>query len=407
MLFLFFYNLSWADTLDRGGDDGWREISWHEGGYVVAAGYTYTGSERDGVVRWYSPSGDVPATAILGPGTDNAFCDVACGGHFTVAVGYTSPGTGIDAWIVGFESPGVEVWSDTINLGDADYARAVAIREGNIYVFGDYQRPLSSSTNYFLAVYDTTGARISIDTFNVAYYDYAEAIAISSSWIYLGGYSYIDGDYDWILITLDPSGEIVDIDTFDWGGYDELYDLVISPDGKIYMTGYATIGFYERMMLVKCDSTGEILLCDTILRGGGGRGFAISLDDSGYVYATGYFSSPDGDHILWMKSTSSLEIVWEDTLFYGTDDCGYGIVGDPYGNVYVAGDGYANTHDALLFKLSLPGGVRCTSYHEKIFLFHKEGEFYTPDGRKIKGEPPPGIYFVKEGKTLRKIMVLR
>ncbi|MBK9456413.1 MAG: hypothetical protein IPO24_12930 [Bacteroidetes bacterium] len=314
-------NILWQNTI--GGDDV-DELSWisqtDDGGYIVC-GMSESGVSGDksqysrgsgdywvlkldalGNIVWQNTIGgntwDTPSNAV--PTTDGGFI---IGGHSRSIVSgdKTTPNIGYnDYWIVKLNETGHLTWQKSFGGTNFDeFAKIIASSDGNFLAAG-------SSASY------------SSDTKSEDSYG-----------------------WDYWLIKLDPSGNVIWENTISAEGLDLIADIVETSDSGFLLAGYTSSdegydktehtqnGYYnphdyaefyydEDYWLVKTNSAGGVIWQNTLGGGGDDHGETVAIASDGSILISGTSSSEaDGD-----KSSPMHGAIWEemdDFNFYEED----------------------------------------------------------------------------------------
>ena len=314
-------NILWQNTI--GGDDV-DELSWisqtDDGGYIVC-GMSESGVSGDksqfsrgsgdywvlkldalGNIVWQNTIGgntwDTPSNAV--PTTDGGFI---IGGHSRSIVSgdKTTPNIGYnDYWIVKLNETGHLTWQKSFGGTNFDeFAKIIASSDGNFLAAG-------SSASY------------SSDTKSEDSYG-----------------------WDYWLIKLDPSGNVIWENTISAEGLDLIADIVETSDSGFLLAGYTSSdegydktehtqnGYYnphdyaefyydEDFWLVKTNSSGGVIWQNTLGGGGDDHGETVAIASDGSILISGTSSSEaDGD-----KSSPMYGAIWEemdDFNFYEED----------------------------------------------------------------------------------------
>jgi uncharacterized delta-60 repeat protein len=197
--------------------------------------------------------------------------------------------------------------------------------------------------------------------------DYAHSITQSSDGGYVvAGYttSFGAGSYDFYVVKLDSSGNIIWTKTIGGSGDDQALSIIRSSDGNYVVAGWTnSFGSNYDFYVVKLDSSGNIIWTKTI--GGSGDDQAWSIiqsSDGGYVVAgrTNSFGAGGWDFYV-VKLDSSGNVQWTKTIGgTGSQDEAWSIIQSSDGGYVVAGwsDSFgAGLRDFYVVKLDANGNV--------------------------------------------------
>jgi len=175
-------------------------------------------------------------------------------------------------------------------------------------------------------------------------WDIANSIIQSSDGGYVvAGYtkSFGAGDWDFYVVKLDSSGNVLWTKTIGGSKGDGANSIVQSSDGGYVIAGW-TESFgagYEDIYVVKLDSSGNVVWTKTI--GGSLTDVANSIiqsSDGGYVVAGGTLSfGAGGSDMYIVKLDSSGNVVWTKTIGGSKDDVASSIIRSSDGGYVVVG----------------------------------------------------------------------
>ena len=175
-------------------------------------------------------------------------------------------------------------------------------------------------------------------------WDIANSIIQSSDGGYVvAGYtkSFGAGDWDFYVVKLDSSGNVLWTKTIGGSKGDGANSIVQSSDGGYVISGW-TESFgagYEDIYVVKLDSSGNVVWTKTI--GGSLTDVANSIiqsSDGGYVVAGGTLSfGAGGSDMYIVKLDSSGNVVWTKTIGGSKDDVASSIIRSSDGGYVVVG----------------------------------------------------------------------
>jgi uncharacterized delta-60 repeat protein len=249
-------------------------------GKIVVAGYSYNGTNDDFAVVRYNTDGSLDTTfdtdgivtTAIGSNIDRANSVVVQSDGKIVAAGYSYNGSNFDFAVVRYNTDGsLDTTFDTdgkvttaIGSGtDAAYS-VVLQSDGKIVVAGHSR--IGSNDDFVVVRYNTDG---SLDTtFDTdgkvttaigSGTDEARSVVVQSDGkIVAAGYSRIGSNFDFAVVRYNTNGSL---DTsFDTDGKvttavglgdDEAYSVVLQSDGKIVVAGYSDNGSYNDFAVVR------------------------------------------------------------------------------------------------------------------------------------------------------------
>jgi uncharacterized delta-60 repeat protein len=244
-----------------------------------------------------------------------------------------------------------EAWS-IIQSSDGGYAVA-----GRTKSFG------AGGYDFYVVKLDSAGNVVWTKTIGGSGDDEAWSIIQSSD----GGYavagrtkSFGAGDYDFYVVKLDSSGNVIWTKTIGGSGWDEALSIIQSSDGGYAVAGNTgSFGTGGDVYVVKLDSAGNVVWTKTI-----GGGIALSIiqsSDGGYAVAGGSFGAGNWD-IYVVKLDSEGNVMWTKTIGGSSDDGAYSIIQSSDGGYVVAGftRSFGAGPDIYVVKLDSEGNVMWT-----------------------------------------------
>ena len=317
-------------------------------GKILVAGY----SNGDFALARYNTNGsldttfdgDGKVTTPIGSSTDCAYSVILQADGKIVAAGYSWNGSNYDFAVARYNSNGsLDTTFDgdgklTTPLGSADdYAQSVALQaDGKIVVAGYSYN--GSNNDFAVARYNANGSldtsfngsgKATLDFGSSNDYGYGVAVQADGK-VVVAGYSNVSGNYDFALVRYNTNGSL---DTsFDGDGKvltpvgpssDYIYDVVLQPDGKIVAAGYDWNWSNYDFALVRYNPDGSP---DTSF-GGDGRvitpigsgddcGRSVALQTDGKIVVAGY--SNNGSDLDF----AVVRVLW--CLAHGAGDYGAG-----------------------------------------------------------------------------------
>jgi hypothetical protein len=287
-----------------------------------------------------------------------------------------------DYWVVKLDGSGDILWQNTIGGNYDDLLRCVIQTTDGGYLLGGYSisgisgdktEAKQGDDDYWVVKLNGLGDILWQNTIGGNNHDVLySVIQTADSGYLLGGYSYsgISGDkteacqglWDYWVVKLNGSGDILWQKTIGGNGWDFLHSVIQTADGGYLLGGYsqsgisgdkteANQGFWD-YWVVKLDGSGNILWQNTI---GGSEGdylySVIETSDGGYLLGGFSFSGISGDKTeanegiyddYWLvKLDGSGDILWQNTIGGNDDDVLYSVIQTTDGGYLLGGNSYS------------------------------------------------------------------
>jgi len=310
----------WQKTYG-GNDDDWANSiqQTSDSGYIVAGGtWSFGAGNYDFWVLKLDASGDVVWEKTYGGGDwdDATSIQQTSDGGYIVAGVTSSFGAGGDAWVLKLDASGDVVWQKTYGGGYHDWANSIQQTSDGGYI-------VAGGTSSFGAGYDdvwvlklnASGDVVWEKTYGGGDNDFARSIqqTSDSGYIVAGGtWSFGAGLTDFWVLKLDASGDVVWQKTYGGGGEDEARSIQQTSDGGYIVAGRTSsfgAGLWDFWVL-KLDASGQVLWQKTY--GGGSNDEAYSIQqtsDGGYIVAglTKSFGAGGSVWVLKLDASGNVE----------------------------------------------------------------------------------------------------
>jgi uncharacterized delta-60 repeat protein len=270
-------NIQWSRAIGGTNNDGANSIKQtSDGGYIVA-GYTHSfgAGNSDALIIKLDSSGNIQwSRAIGGINDEQAFSiQQTSDGGYIVAGWTNSFGTGGDALIIKLNSSGNIQWSRAIGGINGDGAYSIQQTSDGGYIVAGSTTIYGVGYFYYYSLIiklDSSGNMQWSRVIGGQNYDVARSIQQTSDGGYIvAGYTNSFGvvNYNFLIIKLDSSANI------QWsraiGGTNEDYAFSIqqTSDGGYIVAGYTNsfgAGDYD-FLIIKLDSSGNISGCGNVL----------------------------------------------------------------------------------------------------------------------------------------------
>lgn len=224
-------------------------------------------------------------------------------------------------------------------------------KEDNIILAGE--QPTPTYKDIFIKKLDPVGNELWSHTFDYGGRDNIGNIVTfdSQNNIIFGGKFNDSGaayDDDYYVIKLDPNGNLIWQTQYATSGHDMTHGITVDSEDNIIQIGQSP---YYGLNAVKYDKNGNFLWSKTYHTGSYGAAYGVVVDEQNSIYLTGYYSSGVIDScgnathdIRTMKLSPSGNILWVVDRDSGCSDVGQRIAIGPDGNLYVSTvfDNHAN-----------------------------------------------------------------
>jgi uncharacterized delta-60 repeat protein len=331
------YYIQWADTIINNNFDQAWGVATDNAGNVIVTGRMRLNTDDLLAVK-YTPDGSILWADTVDNGAADGGFDIAVDPSENILVtGYTFS-TNQQYYTVKYDQNGAILWTATVD--NTNGAKSVAVHNNRIFVTG------TVSGDIYTSAYDSSGALLGTRVFDNGGNDCGEGIATDNAGNFMvTGYSYIDGDNDYIVIKYAPGGAVLWVDTIDNGGADEAYGISTDHDGNITITGSSVNNGNSDYFTVKYSPGGTILWADTIDNGNFDRAWSTAVDDSNNIIVTGQSRIGSYYGIYTVKYDPDGNILWSDFLNNGNNDYGYDVTVDNAGNIIVTGTSRISGND--------------------------------------------------------------
>lgn len=300
-------NVQWQNTIGGSGDDRISTISLTSDNGYICGGRSLSGISGDknenclGLNDYWivklDSSGNIQWQNTIGGNDDDWFGSIEqtsdggfiCGGYsLSDSSGdKTSNSNGwFDMWILKLDASGNIEWQQTIGGVNYDYLTSISqLANGNYICAGNTRTPTYGQTDYWVVMIDSVGNVLWQNHYGGVDDDQLTAIKpTNDNGFILGGYSLSDssgnktenslGSFDFWIIKIDDTGNILWQNTFGGSSLDELFSLEKTSDQGFICGGVSRSIISgdksennkggDDFWMVKMDSTGRIMWQNTI-----------------------------------------------------------------------------------------------------------------------------------------------
>jgi hypothetical protein len=248
----------------------------------------------NGNVLWEKSVGDGSAVLESSDVAVDVFGNIYIVGTFYNNVDYLS-----NIWVVKYDSEGNQIWKKSLNESRIGIGEGIDVDDfGNVYVDGTTDAFGAGNNDIWTIKYNSSGSQIWNKTFGGSSQDEAKDIAVDSLGnVYSAGrtYSFGAGNWDFVLIKYNSSGDQIWNKTAGGAGNDYGEGVAVDDYGNIYFTGY-TLSFgagREDIWTIKYNSSGSQIWNKTNGGSGSDYGYAVAVNGNGSVYVAGRHLTPD------------------------------------------------------------------------------------------------------------------
>ncbi|MFO7721711.1 MAG: T9SS type A sorting domain-containing protein [Bacteroidales bacterium] len=253
-------------------------------------------------------------------------------------------------------------------FGNSAYNQGVAtfqLADSGYVVVGN-SAGFAGTTAPYLAWIDMQGNLLSDRMISRPFLLKVNGAEMHDSLLYLTGFAYNQGSYDFMLLKIDLAGNVL-LEKY-WGtqGWNFANDLVVDNSKQIYLAGESTDTVYGEMngVVICLDSNGVLIWEKSF----GGPGYdAFFAIDTGFgqtlvMAGTSAGVSTPGDSAFYLASTDLQgNILWERVLNAPGTNVAYDIQPDIQGGYILCGETSSPSsvlgQEALLFKTDTTGNL--------------------------------------------------
>jgi len=257
-------NALWNQTFFEGAGSEFRHVLDLDNGFLLVGNVFLPSGDTNGYVVRVDDAGNLSWNRTLGgENVDKMFSAVETQDGF-VLVGLThSFGNGSEVWVVKVDSDGSEVWNKTYGGTMEDAGRAVAPTEGNHYVVAGYTNSMGNGDYDFLLLkIDASGNMAWNKTYGGTQSDKAYAIAETAGGCVAVGdtRSKGEGESDAWIIKVDVNGNLVWDKAVGGEGFDMPHCVTVASHQGCLVGGFTfSFGKGERdFWLFKVDDVGNV-----------------------------------------------------------------------------------------------------------------------------------------------------
>jgi hypothetical protein len=322
-------NVIWEKNYGVVGDDdrAYNAITADDGFLVVGSsesnktGVTVGWSlrlDQDGNVIWNQ-------TFLEGSGTELR-CALNLTDGFLLVGNEFLPSGGENGYVAKINSQGALIWQKIIGGEDLNKLFSAIATPDGFVLFGLTYSNANGESNAWVVKLNANGNVVWDKTYGNATYTTATAGALAPDGNYIvAGYTNSRGDnnYDFLLMQIDPNGNMIWNETYGGTGSQEASAMTKASDGYVIVGDTQSPNSNIHAWVVKVDWNGTMLWAKTV----GGKNadspyFITPSEDGGYLVGGFTFSFGAVNRDFWLfKIDDSGQVTWSCTIPKG--DAGY------------------------------------------------------------------------------------
>ncbi|UFJ40497.1 hypothetical protein LOK74_21100 [Brevibacillus humidisoli] len=307
-------NLQWAYAIGGTASESGAEVrKTSDGGYIVAGTSSASGSADIYLVKTDAAGAIQWSKTIGGPGKEEAQAmEIGHDGGYIIVGTKESSSNSNDAYMLKVDASGNVQWSKTFGqdmLEDRFYD--VSLTPDGGYVAAGYKTvadtPNSQRLYGFMAKVSGTGSQVFAATLD-RYASLNGVAASSNGYITTGAiYTETSAGYNIYVARVNTSGSIGWTRQFHVSNGDFANDVILAKDGNFVVTGFTTPAVHqEDLALLKVDPSGNTLWANTFDFGGTGEiGRSVATTSDGGYVVTGSFQMSTSEYDALLVKFSS------------------------------------------------------------------------------------------------------
>jgi len=368
----------WERTYGGAGDDRAFDAATDEDGFVVVGSSTSFEQGRttawvlqldhDGSILWNR-------TFLEGAGSEFR-CVLGLADGFLLVGNKFLPLDDTDGYVAKIDSEGNLKWNVTLGNGKVDKLfSALETQDG--FVLVGLTDSFSNDSNVWVVEIDLNGKLVWNKTYGGVMEDAGRAITLTEDNRYvIAGYtnSMGNGDYDFLLLKIDASGNLLWNKTYGGSQSDKAYVIAETAGRCVAVGDTRSKGEGDSdAWIIKVDLNGNLLWERTV----GGEGFDMPAciacsNDGGHLVGGFTFSFGSGKRDFWLlKVDNAGNVPWSSTVGRSEYEEAYGILEVAENEFVMAG--WTNSmgqgsYDYYIVKISIANGDDWLSVYQLIAL---------------------------------------
>ncbi len=316
-------NIVWEKTYGGTGDDRAFSATTDENGYLVVG--SSTSFEQDKTVAWVlqlDRNGNAVWNRTFSEGSGSEFRCVLdlCDGFLFVGNTVSSSG-GTDGYVMRINSEGTPLWNLTLKAGNGVNKLFSAQKtQDDFLLVGLTKSSNDGDSDVWLVKIDAEGNILWNKTYGGSMDDAGRAVVLTQANCYMiAGYtdSMGNGDYNFLVLKIDASGNALWSKTYGGPQSDKAYAIAPSTGGCVIAGDTRSKGAGDSdAWVIKIDLNGNLLWEKTV----GGKEFdaptcVTFTPDGGYLVGGTTFSFGNGQRDFWLfKIDDAGKVLWSCTV---------------------------------------------------------------------------------------------
>jgi hypothetical protein len=313
-------NVMWAKTYGGAADDrAFYALPTNDGYLVVGSSKSTVANTTVGLVLKINENGDADwnKTFLEGWGTELRYAVNLTDGYLLVGNEFFASGQ-VSGYVARIDNQGDLRWMKILNEGSTGKLLSGIAANDGFVVFGLSSQSIGGVSSVWAVKLDISGNVVWSRTYGGSADSAARSGVLMQNGDYLmAGYSESKGDrnYDFCLLELNSSGDIVWNNTFGGEGSQKAYSIAKVDGGYVVVGDIQLPNSATDAWVLKVDIAGNVLWNKSV----GGKdadsaAYVTASKDGGYLVAGFTFSFGGGNRDFWLfKISDSGEVLWSCT----------------------------------------------------------------------------------------------
>jgi hypothetical protein len=314
-------NVVWERTYGGAGDDrAFYAATVADGFVVVGASKTLQQDEPVAWVLRLDSEGNAVWNRTFLEGDGSEFrCVLDLDDGFLLVGNAFLLGGNIDGYVVRVDGEGQTMWNSTVGDEEVEDKLFSAVEVQGGFMLVGLTHSLGGDSEVWVVKIDGKGKEVWSKTYGGAMEDAGRAVAsVGDGQYVVAGYtnSMGNGDYDFLLLKIDASGNMIWSKTYGGTESDKAYAVAETAGGCVVAGDTRSKGEGDTdAWIIKVDASGDLIWDKTV----GGAGFdmptCISAVNEGFLVGGFTFSFGNGERDFWLfKVDDSGNVPWSCTV---------------------------------------------------------------------------------------------